>query len=294
MALVCLALAVTALGQSAEESAAQAAERAGKFQEALGHYAAALKKAASANKASFYDAEYQRLGEGAMRAAGRLSRRPPVPEAARNHMVRGRTAFRIAKNAQDLAEARKEFFAAIAAAPWLAEAYYNLASTLEKSERPADAIVNYKIYLSSAPPEKDAAPVRDKIVELQYLQERAQNQRRQDEAARPGKLEAAVWSVKDCHAGRCDELPTARPVRLLVSSSEIAGGWDYYNRSGFNFEAALHGTTFRGDGNSISCCPRRPMRVTVEGEISPDESHIMIRSFWEGRLWGTLRLERTQ
>jgi tetratricopeptide (TPR) repeat protein len=176
--LVFLALvAFPVLGQSDDETAAKAAEQAGKYQVALQQYTAALAKAQEGS------ADDQRIREAIIRVAQRMSPRPVIPEEARNRMIRGRAAFKLAKSPADMKDAIDEFRRAVNSAPWLGESYFNLALALEKAENYPEAIRNYKLYLLAEPSQKESASVRDKVVELEYLQERTQKERLEQQQA---------------------------------------------------------------------------------------------------------------
>ena len=163
--------------QSTEEMMAQSSERDGKLREALNQYVAALQKTSDGS------IDDQRMREAIIRVAQRMSPRPLVPEEARNRMIRGRAAFKLAKSPADMKDAVDEFRRAANSAPWLGEAYFNLALALEKAEAFPAAIQNYKLFLATEPAQKEADQIRDKLVELQYLQERAQKERLEQQQA---------------------------------------------------------------------------------------------------------------
>jgi tetratricopeptide (TPR) repeat protein len=85
--------------------------------------------------------------------------------------------------------ASAEFHAAINAAPWLAAAYLNLA-LVEQQQKDYDmAVRNYRLYTMAAPNAEDLETVKKKIIELEYLQERAP----QEQAAEFLSLLAGDW-----------------------------------------------------------------------------------------------------
>lgn len=88
--------------------------------------------------------------------------------------IRGQTALKIVQDANDLNAAAVEFKQALGVAPWLAGAYFNLALVQEKQKNYADAIRNFKLYAMAAPQANDLAAIRQKIIELEYLEERKQ------------------------------------------------------------------------------------------------------------------------
>lgn len=95
-----------------------------------------------------------------------------VPEEARRYMVRGRTAIEMAKTMDDLRYAVKELEQAARLAPQWADPHFNLGVVQEKLGNTTGAIASFKHYLELAPAAVDAAKVRDKIIALEYMQER--------------------------------------------------------------------------------------------------------------------------
>ena len=76
---------------------------------------------------------------------------PAVPEEVKGFMASGSALFTAAKSPEDFKKAAAEFEKATLAAPWLAEAYYNLASAQEKAGFGAEAAESLRLYLLAAP-----------------------------------------------------------------------------------------------------------------------------------------------
>ena len=120
---------------------------------------------------------------------------PVVPEEAKRHLVRGKAAFKGAKEARDFQDAADEFKKALLYAPWLAEGYYNLGVIQDKAGQYDDAMKNLKFYLIAAPKAPDAEKVKELVYEIEYRKEKAakdkeaasrkaaEDQRAQQEAA---------------------------------------------------------------------------------------------------------------
>lgn len=106
-------------------------------------------------------------------AAAAPSSAPPSVTESRRHMLRGKAAMKSAKTPEDFVVAAKEFEAAAAANPKLAEASYNAGVAYEKAGDPASAIARFNAYLAAAPKAKDAPSVRDRVIELEFLAEKA-------------------------------------------------------------------------------------------------------------------------
>lgn len=160
-------MAFPAFGQSDDETAAKAAEQAGRFAQALTHYTAALQATAPGSEAE------QRLLERAASIASKVRPLPALPADAERRFVRGVAMVRGAKEAEAFLRAAEEFRAALRVAPWLAEAHLNLGIVLDKAERHADAIRSLKLNILAAPNAKDAKEAQRLIYEIEVRQEDA-------------------------------------------------------------------------------------------------------------------------
>lgn len=275
MALLSVFFAVAALGQSAEESAGQAAERAGKYREAFNQYVAALERA----KPAPYGAEDRRLREAIVRSARRISPPLPIPEAARNHMIRGRAAFKLAKSPTEAKDAIEEFQQAVKAAPWLGEAYFNLALAQEKAEAFLEAVQNYKVYLATGPSQREAGQIADKIVELQYFRERAQKQQvaKAQQDSSPAGL-AGRW----CLEAQAEQGYLHRTcnwdVRVNADSVEIFGPFHDPNTNSDRpyravYRASIHGQEIRGSFLFSASCSTT---TNMSGTIAPGARELRV------------------
>jgi len=97
---------------------------------------------------------------------------PAIPEEAERYMARGAAAVKGAKDTNDFKDAVRELEKATLAAPWLANAYYNLGFAQDKAGLYADAIKNLRLYLLAAPNAADAKKVKELIYEIEYRQEK--------------------------------------------------------------------------------------------------------------------------
>jgi hypothetical protein len=75
--------------------------------------------------------------------------------------------------------AAKEYLAAIEAAPWVANYYFNLCTVLEKTPYSQQALHACKLYLVAASDATDAGAVRQRIAGLQYAYDRDKAQIKQ-------------------------------------------------------------------------------------------------------------------
>ena len=128
----------------------------------LNQYVADLKKNPNDNA----------LREKIIKHVQSMKQSPAIPEEAKKYMVRGREAFKSAKEAKDFNDAIDEFKKAVLCAPWLAEGYYNLGIIQDKAGLYSDAIQNLKLYLTAAPHARDAEEVKEAIYAIEYRQEK--------------------------------------------------------------------------------------------------------------------------
>ena len=100
---------------------------------------------------------------------------PAIPDDVQRRMARGRAAFMGAKSAADYQDAVKEFEQATLAAPWYADAYFNLGVAQDKAENYDASLRNLKFALLAAPDSKD---IKALIYEVEYRQEKARPEAR--------------------------------------------------------------------------------------------------------------------
>jgi tetratricopeptide (TPR) repeat protein len=97
---------------------------------------------------------------------------PAVPEEAEKFIARGQAAVESAKEPADFKAAAAEFEKAVLAAPWIANAYYNLGVVQDKAGDYAGAIRNLNLYLLAAPNADDARAVKSLIYKIEFKQEK--------------------------------------------------------------------------------------------------------------------------
>lgn len=111
------------------------------------------------------------LREKIIKVVQEMKPQPVVPEEAQRHLGRGSAAVEIAKTSEDFLLAISEFKKALHLAPWLANAYFNLAVVQEKVGQFNEAIQNFKLYLLAAPSAADAQDVKTRIYGLELKAE---------------------------------------------------------------------------------------------------------------------------
>jgi len=150
------AIVVLLLGLSVSISQAQS------LQQTLNQYVADLQKSPN---------DYA-LREKIIKHVQAMKPAPAIPRDAERFMNRGAAAAKSAKDANDFKDAVVEFEKATLAAPWMANAYYNLGVAQDKAGMYSSAIRSLKLYLVAAPNAPDTKNVEKLIDEIEYRQEK--------------------------------------------------------------------------------------------------------------------------
>lgn len=126
------------------EAAAKAAEAAGRFQDAFLGYLSALQSLPEPPPA----AADQRLRERIIAVVEKLEPKPSVPEEARTRLARAEALLGQESAASEMAtaQATAELRKAVRLAPWWPEAMVKLATTLQRSGRFDEALINLGLY----------------------------------------------------------------------------------------------------------------------------------------------------
>ena len=98
---------------------------------------------------------------------------PEVPAEARRHMARGVAAVEDAKTPGDFKDACNEFQKAATLAPWLANAYRNLAIAQDKAGHYDEALASLRFYLLTKPSSADVDWADDLKSKVEYRKEKA-------------------------------------------------------------------------------------------------------------------------
>lgn len=96
-----------------------------------------------------------------------------IPEEARKHLVRGKTAVELAKTNSDYEEAQSEFLKAIELAPEWSEPYYQLGILQDILEKYDDAINNLNYCLQLAPQASNAGEVQELIYKIEFKRDKS-------------------------------------------------------------------------------------------------------------------------
>ena len=128
-----------------------------------------------------------------------------IPRDAKKYMLRGQAAMEDAKNATDYQDAVNEFRKAVKYAPNWGDAWYNLGVAQDAAADYADAIVSFKQYLRLMPQASDRSAVEDRIIKLEYKQEKARRVEKEAEVRRRQenlKKLAGTWVFTPDHEAR--------------------------------------------------------------------------------------------
>jgi hypothetical protein len=93
---------------------------------------------------------------------------------AHRHLVRGMAAVEMAGSDEELGSAAEEFKKAIAIAPDMAAAWYNLGVVQARMGQVKEAIASYQRFLALDPIPEDAKWARDEIIKLEYRLEKTE------------------------------------------------------------------------------------------------------------------------
>jgi len=212
---------------------------------------------------------------------------PAVPEEAKRHLVRGKAAFKGAKEARDFNDAADEFKKALLYAPWLAEGYYNLGVIQDKASDYDDAMKNLKFYLIAAPKAPDAEKVKELIYEIEYRKDKAakdkeaasrkvaEDKRAQQEAAARkqaeflGRINGAryayyFWGTRGDTGARAEHV-----ITLEVRGDTMIQGQGLANGRDWSLDSMM---AFKIDGRILRCFMNGKALPENDGIISDDGS----------------------
>lgn len=117
-----------------------------------------------------YSNQDQQVREMIIKVARAMPAPPPVPEQTLRSMARGEAKVKMG-GAGAYEGAAKEMEQAVLAAPWLADAYFNLGIVQEKGDMFGKAIQNFRLYLIAVPDSRNAKAIQAKIYELEVMRE---------------------------------------------------------------------------------------------------------------------------
>jgi tetratricopeptide (TPR) repeat protein len=145
---------------------------------------------------------------------------PAVPEAARRAFIRGTTAFKVAKNAEDFSRAVARYEEASLTAPWWSDAYFNLAKAQQAAQDYDGALRSLKRYTETASSKADIRQGQDMIYSIEELRDvkkaetdKASSVAASAQSAADAKARDERSIVGDWH----QQLGPYQPQRLVVA-----------------------------------------------------------------------------
>ena len=144
-----------------------------------------------------------------------LIRPPEVPADAKRHMSRGVAAVEDAKTPEDFKDACKEFLQATTIAPWLGNAYRNLAIAQDKAGMYNESLASLRLYLLTKPPAVDADWAEDLKSKVEY---------RRDKAARQSSPQAIAARQQNVNEEWLKKIDGARYVCNYADNRDV-GFW---------------------------------------------------------------------
>lgn len=236
---ILVAISGIAFAQSSKEAEGEAAEHAGRLREALTNYTTALQATTPGS-----DAE-QRLLERAATISSKVSPSPALPAEAERRLVRGQALVESARDADAFMRAAAEFRAALRAAPWLADAHYNLGIVLDKAQRFSEAIRSLKLSILAAPNAKEAGEAQRLIYRIEVRQEEAQRAKAEAERKALDAQRAEEQKQRAAEAqAKADEQLAARLVGIWRPSTLEAtmGSKKLVMVRGYRIQIQVNGT----------------------------------------------------
>lgn len=164
------------------------------------------------------------LREKVIKLGARVKPPPKLPEGARKRAVRGSAFLTPDASEDEIRKAAGEFQAAIDAAPWWADAYFNLAVAEERLEEPDSAIEHVKFYLAAFP---DSEEGQDKLTTLEVLSEKLKAVRNLEGVWRSNtgrlQIKAKGKNVRAVWLGSDPDLVGKTAYEWVVSGNSVKG-----------------------------------------------------------------------
>jgi tetratricopeptide (TPR) repeat protein len=276
-----------------------AAEKTGSL-ETLKQYVADLKK----------NPENAELREKTIKYAQTLKQKPPVPEEYERHFSRGTAYLKKATDSDSATKAMEELSVAVMLAPWIAEAYENLAAAQEKAGLFAEAIQNLNFTLLADPNAKNAREIKNHTYELEVYAEDAKQVLKTSPNVAP-QAPPPPTPVKVAPVAKKPVAPDKK-----TNPKAFVGNWFYKDtapRGGEQLTTQAFTINMGTDGKLIASAPRRStgaVGTVAVFELDDDSIRILIKwklatipSYWktedyeltlfdnESKLKGTYRIK---
>ncbi|MBX9902885.1 MAG: hypothetical protein K2Y31_00910 [Burkholderiales bacterium] len=214
------------------------------------------------------------LRERIIKLAQEIKPPPAVPEEAERRMARGIAGFQGAKSPTDYQIAGREFQGAVDAAPWLADAYFNLGMALDKAGDHIAAIRSLKLALAANPESRE---VRNLLYQVEFRAEQAASERakKEREAREAVRTIAGEWA--DVSGGNMNFVIQQVSGRYDVRWSNQALAYRVHSVSDQQFSYQLDQglqqvyttCTLSSDGQGLTCQARYVQSGGASGNFDP-------------------------
>lgn len=217
--------------------------------------------------------ENMELREKLIKHAQSMKKGAPVPEEYERLMSRGAAFLKLATDVDGFNKSINEFKAAVALAPWKADAYVNLADAQEKAGLFAEAIVNLKFAILAEPNAKDERDLRNRIYELEVFAEDARQALKASPSVPPPPPPAPPVVAK--------QAPPSKPAAKKLDPKIFVGSWYYKDTGPRGGDLTTHSFTITTNekGELAAQAPRRStgaVGAVTSFEVSSDGMQIKI------------------
>jgi tetratricopeptide (TPR) repeat protein len=220
------------------------------------------------------------LREKIIKHAQTMKQRPPVPEEYERQSARGGAYVKKAADKEGHLKAVESFTAAVAAAPWMAEGYVDLADAQEKAGMYAEAIQSLNFALLADPGGKNNRELRNRVYELEVFAEDARQKLKESPMVPPPPPPPPPTVAKPAPQAKKQAAPE-KPEKK-TSPRVFVGNWYYKDtapRGGQEITAHAFTISMNEKGELAASAPRRSSGAvgTVSVfEISGEGIHIQV------------------
>jgi tetratricopeptide (TPR) repeat protein len=217
------------------------------------------------------------LREKVIKYAQDMKHKPPVPEEYERQMARGGAFFKLAADPAGFQKAADEYKAAVAAAPWLAEGYEELANAQEKAGLYAEAIQNLNFSLLAEPNGKNSREIRNRVYELEVFAEEAKQKLKTSPAVPPPAPPAPPVVAKQAPSKK------SAPAAKRIDPKAFVGNWFFKTTrtGGSEYTINAFTITLNEKGELAAQAPRKATGATTSitaFEVSNDGLHVQVTS----------------
>lgn len=198
-------------------------EAGGRLRAAFDNYRQALQALPSG-----HPEDERAMREAVISAAVKLDPPPAVPRQARDQALRAEERLRLVTDDEGMDKTLRDYESALQLAPWWADAWFNQALVLEKTQRYAKAREAFRLFLLAAPGSPEEASVQRRILALEV----------QEEQLRPTTRLVGSWSEEGADGRLYGDFEMMRKGATITLKSRESGEK--------KFEGTVKNSTFNG------------------------------------------------